>query len=94
MIQILDLVQPQALPQERLFALVSRARGIALEMDGVYDLALYQTDRALHWQCSVDVEGERTWEALQADPRLHEAVGEMKRLGVKIARHTKWERRL
>ena len=94
MIQVFDLVKPQTMPQERFFALVSRARGIAMEQEEVYDLALYQTERAGLWQCSVDMEDERAWEVLQADPRLREVVAELKRLGVKIARHAQWERRL
>ncbi len=94
MIQVFDLVQPQTMPEERFFMHLIRARRLALQIEGVYDLALYQTERARLWQCSLDVEDARTWEVLEADPRLREVVEELKQLGVKIARRTKWERRI
>lgn len=42
MILMFKLVQLEAVSDERLLTLMHRARQIALEIDGVYDLALYQ----------------------------------------------------
>ncbi|MBI3659127.1 hypothetical protein HY230_01480, partial [Candidatus Acetothermia bacterium] len=53
MILTFNLLKPEQMPKERLFALVWRARQIALELDGVYDLALYQTEYPKTWRCSV-----------------------------------------
>lgn len=94
MIRTFDLVKPDSVPNERLFALVQRARRIAIEIDGVYDLALYQTAKEGLWQCSVDAEDERAWEQLRKDSRFRHLVEEVKALGVQIVPKDHLERHI
>lgn len=94
MIQTFELLKPEGVPNERFFALVQRARRIAVEIEGVYDLALYQSEQDGLWQCSVDVEDEKAWELLQADPRFRRVVQEVQALEVKIVSKSQWERRI
>ncbi|MFN4218939.1 MAG: hypothetical protein ACK4HB_06650 [Candidatus Bipolaricaulia bacterium] len=94
MILTFELVKPEAVSDERLFALMQRARQIALEIDGVYDLALYRTERANIWQCSIDTEDERAWKLLQADPRFQSLLEAVKRLGVSITQESQLERQI
>jgi hypothetical protein len=94
MIKIFELRRPESVPPERFFELVQRARRIAVEIEGVYDLALYQTEEDGLWQCSVDVEDAQAWEELQADPRFRGVLQEMEALGVSIVSKSQWERRV
>jgi hypothetical protein len=43
-IKTFDLIKPATVSEERFLGLAQRARQIAIEIEGVYDLALYQTD--------------------------------------------------
>jgi hypothetical protein len=94
MILTFDLMKPATVPEERLFGLIQRARQIALDIDGVYDLALYRTGRANIWQCSIDTEDERTWEFLQADLRFQSVLEAVKHLGVEITLESRLERQI
>ncbi|MBI1743003.1 hypothetical protein HYR54_08040 [Candidatus Acetothermia bacterium] len=94
MILTFNLLKPEQMPKERLFALVWRARQIALELDGVYDLALYQTEYPKTWRCSVDLDGQDEWERLQADQRFKRVWTELEELGVQIAEADQLERRI
>lgn len=94
MIRTFDLVKPDSVSEERFFALVQQARRIALEIDGVYDLALYQTERPGLWQCSVDVEDEAAWEQLREDSRFRHLVEEVQALGVQIVPKDHLERHI
>ena len=94
MILTFNLLKPEQLPQERLFALIWRARQIALELEGVYDLALYQTEQPGTWRCSVDMDEHNEWERLQADERFQRVWREIKELGVQIAQADQLERRI
>jgi hypothetical protein len=60
----------------------------------VYDLALYQTDGASCWQCSVDVDDEQTWELLQGDENFRRVLDEVRALGVQVVPHGQLERRV
>ena len=93
MILTCNLIKPEQVPNERLFALVWRARQIALELEGVYDLALYQTDQPGTWRCSVDMDGHDDWERLQADQRFQRVCMELQELGVQIAEEYQLERK-
>lgn len=84
-------------PDERFLGLAQRARQIAIEIEGVYDLALYQKHETKDngvWQCSIDVDDEQTWGFLKADPRFHQVLDEAKRLGVRIVRDGYLERQV
>jgi len=94
MILTFRLMKPETLAEERFLALMQWARQIAVEIDGVYDLALYRTERANIWQCSIDTEDEQTWELLQADPRFRNICEAIKRLGVNISLENQLERRI
>jgi len=94
MILTCNLIKPAQVPEERLFALVGRARQIALELDGVYDLALYQTEQPGTWRCSVDMDGHDEQERLQADPRFQRVWAELKALGIQIAEKDQLERKI
>lgn len=94
MILTFQLMKPETVAEERLLALVQRARQIAVEIDGVYDLALYRTERANIWQCSIDTEDKQTWELLQADLRFREVYEAIKRLGVSITLENQLERQI
>jgi len=94
MIKMFELRKPESVPPERFFGLMQRARRIAVELEGVYDLALYQSEANGLWQCSVDVEDEQAWEQLQADPRFRGVLREIEALGVRIISHSQWERRV
>lgn len=94
MILTFELMKPETVPEERLFALMHRARQIAVEIDGVYDLALYRTERPNIWQCSIDVEDERMWKFLQADSRFREVCEAIKQLGVSITLESHLERQI
>ncbi|MDW8031345.1 MAG: hypothetical protein RMJ29_05970 [Candidatus Bipolaricaulota bacterium] len=94
MIHAFELHKPATLPQERFFALVQRARRIAIEIDGVYDLALYHASENGRWYWSVDVEDEQAWEELQTDPRFLKILGRLKALGVSILPKERLERRV
>lgn len=94
MILTFQLMKPETLAEERFLALMQRARQIAVEIDGVYDLALYRTERADIWQCSIDAEDEQTWELLQADPRFQSVLETVKRLGVSITLENHLERQI
>lgn len=94
MILTFELMKPETVPEERFFALMHRARRIAVEIAGVYDLALYRTERANIWQCSIDTEDGRTWEVLQADPRFQSALEAVKQLGVEITLESRLERQI
>mgnify|MGYP001024350108 CR=1 FL=1 len=94
MILTFELVKPEAVPDERLFVLMHRARQIALELEGVYDLALYRTERPTIWQCSIDTEDERAWNLLQADPRFREVCEALTRLGMSITLEDQLERQI
>jgi hypothetical protein len=65
---------------------------IRSKLDGVYDLALYRTERPTIWQCSIDIEDERAWNLLQADPHFREVCEALKRLGVSITLEDQLER--
>jgi hypothetical protein len=93
-IKTFDLVKPDTVSEERLLGLAQRARQTAIEIEGVYDLALYQTDGASHWQCSVDVDDEQTWELLQGDESFRRVLDEVRALGVQIVPHGQLERRV
>jgi hypothetical protein len=93
-IKTFDLVKPETVSDERFFALAQRARQIAVEIEGVYDLALYQTNGASRWQCSVDVDDEQAWELLQADRSFRRVLDEARALGVQIVPHGQLERRV
>ncbi len=92
MIHMFELYKPGSVPDERLCALMQQARRSALQIEGVYDLALYQTDRDGLWQCSVDVEDAQTWEHVRA--RVQRLLEELKALGVEIVHEDQWERRV
>lgn len=94
MIKIFELRRPESVPPERFFGLMQRAHRVAVEIEGVYDLALYQTEEDGLWQCSVDVEDAQAWEELQADPRFRGVLQEMEALGVSIVSKSQWERRV
>lgn len=94
MILIFKLVKPEAASDERLFALMHQARQVAVEIDGVYDLALYRTERANIWQCSIDAEDEQAWKLLQADPRFREIFKAVRCLGVSITLESQLERQI
>ncbi|MBI3460932.1 hypothetical protein HY009_08390 [Candidatus Acetothermia bacterium] len=94
MILTCNLIKPEQVPKERLFALVWRARQIALELDGVYDLALYQTLQPETWRCSVDMDGHDERERLQADQRFQRVCAELKALGIQIAEKDQLERKI
>lgn len=96
MILTFALVKPETVRDERLFALVAKMRRIAIEIDGVYDLALYQikNERVDLWQCSLDVEDEEAWQLAQADLRFQQAWEEARALGVRIVQESRLERRV
>lgn len=94
MIKTFELVKPETVSYERFFGLAQRARQIAVEIEGVYDLALYQANGASCWQCSVDVDGEQAWETLQADKSFRRLLDEARALGVQIVAHGQLERRV
>lgn len=94
MIHTFKLHKPETLPQERFFELVQRARRIAIEIDGVYDLALYQEQKNGRWCWSVDVEDEQAWEELQTNSRFLEIMEQLKALGVSILPKARLERRI
>lgn len=94
MIKTFKLRKPDSVSDERFFALVQRARRIALEIEGVYDLALYQTEQRDLWQYSLDVEDEETWQQVQADPRLQQLWAQLRELGVQIVGQNHLERRI
>lgn len=94
MIKTFKLRKPDSVSDERFFALVQRARRIALEIEGVYDLALYQTEQRDLWQYSLDVEDEETWQQVQADPRLQQLWAQLRALGVQIVGQNHLERRI
>lgn len=94
MIKTFELRKPDSVSDERFFALVQRARRIALEIEGVYDLALYQTEQRDLWQYSLDVEDEETWQQVQADPRLQQLWAQLRALGVQIVGQNHLERRI
>lgn len=94
MIKTFELVKPETVSDERFFGVVQRARQIAVEIEGVYDLALYQTDGTSCWQCSVDVDDEQAWEALQADQSFRRVLDEVRALGVQIVAQGQLERRV
>jgi hypothetical protein len=93
-IKTFDLVKPATVSEERFLGLAQRARQIAIEIEGVYDLALYQTDGASCWQCSVDVDDEQTWELLQGDENFRRVLDEVRALGVQVVPHGQLERRV
>ncbi len=94
MILTFELVKPETVSDERLFALIQRARQIAVEIDGVYDLALYRTEHPNIWQCSIDTEDEQTWKLLQADPRFQSVLEAVKHRGVGITLESRLERQI
>lgn len=94
MIKMFELVKPETVSEEHFLGLVQRVRQIAIEIEGVYDLALYQTDGASRWQCSVDVDDEQAWEALQADQSFRRVLDEVRALGVQIVARGQLERRV
>lgn len=80
MILTFRVMKPETLAEERLLALMQQARQIAVEIDGIYDLALYRTERAHMWQCTIDTEDEQAWELLQAHSRSREVCAALQRL--------------
>ncbi|MCS7197867.1 MAG: hypothetical protein NZ930_04210 [Candidatus Bipolaricaulota bacterium] len=94
MIHAFELHKPATLPQERFFALVQQARRIAIEIDGVYDLALYHASENGRWYWSVDVEDEQAWEQLQADSCFLEVIERLKALGVEVLPRVRLKRRV
>lgn len=94
MIHTFELHKPETLPQERFLGLVQRARRIAIEIDGVYDLALYQAQEDRRWYWSMDVEDEQAWEQLQTNSHFLKVMGQLKALGVIILPKIQLERRI
>jgi len=97
MILTFELVRPETVSEERFLSLVRRARQIAIEIEGVYGLALYQsqeTERNGVWQCSIDVDDEQAWELLQADLRFRQVVDDAKKIGVRVVTDGQLERRV
>ena len=93
-IHTFELRKPDSVPNERFLGLMQRARRIAIEIDGVYDLALYQMEQSDLWQCSLDVEDEETWQRVQTEPQLQRLWGELQALGVQIVGQNHLERRI
>lgn len=94
MIHTFELHTPETLPQERFFGVMQRARRIAVEIEGVYDLALYQALEGGQWYWSVDVEDEQAWEQLQTNSRFLGVLEQLKALGVSILPQARLERRI
>lgn len=94
MILTFQVMKPEMVPEEQLLALAQRARQIAVGIDGVYDLALYRTERTNIWHCSIDTEDEQSWNLLQADLRFREVCEALKRLGVSITLENHLERQI
>ncbi len=97
MIKTFDLVKPETVSDERFFGLAQRARQIAVEIEGIYDLALYQKHETRDdsvWQCSVDVDDEQAWKLLQADKSFRRVLDEARALGVQIVAHSQLQRRV
>jgi hypothetical protein len=97
MILTFELVRPETVSEERFLSLVRRARQIAIEIEGVYDLALYQsqeTEQNGVWQCSIDVDDKQAWGLLKTDPRFRRVVDEAKKLGVRAVADGQLERRI
>ncbi len=95
MILEFDLVKPRILSQERFFSLIRKARQVALTVEGVYDLALYQLETDGErpvWQCRIGLDGFVDWTRLQADPRFQQAWSEMRSLGVQTLTEEHLER--
>ena len=95
MIQMFDLIKPETMSTELFFGLIRQARQIALEIEGIYDLALYQKIEQLGvWRCSVDMVDQKAWGLLLDDPRFQQVVNEAKALGVKIVPEGPLKRRV
>jgi hypothetical protein len=94
MIKIFELRRPESVPPERFFGLVQRARRVAVEIEGVYDLALYQTEEDAFGSAAWTWRTRQAWEELQADPRFRGVLQEMEALGVSIVSKSQWERRV
>ena len=94
MVVAFDLVTPETVSNERLFSLIQQARRIALKIEGVYDLAFYQTEQAGVWRCTVDLDSWEAWKLLQADGRFLGVWADVRSLGVQIAHEKQLERRV
>ena len=77
MIPAFELVTPEAVSDERLFALMHRMHQISLELGRVYDVVLYQTEcskgaprGSLIEQCNSGTEDERGRNLLTAGSRF------------------------
>ena len=91
---IYGLIQAENVPRENFFTLMRRARQIALEIEGVYDVALYQTEQAGVWRCTVNIDSRGAWELLQMDQRFQEVWTELTVQGVRVMHRDPMERRI
>lgn len=71
------------------------ARRAALEVPGVYDLALYGGDasQTSSFWCALDVEDEQASSAFWQDQQVQQALKQGARLGLALVQQSRWERR-
>ena len=94
MVIIYELIPAENVPRENFFKVMRRARQIALTIEGVYDLALYQAEQTGAWRCTVEMDGQQPWELLQTDQRFQEVWTELTAQGVQVMRRDPMERRI
>ena len=94
MVVIYELIQAESVPREDFFKVMRQARQIALTIEGVYDLALYQIEQAGVWRCTVEMDGRESWEMPRTDRRFQEIWAGLEAQGIGIVLNDPMERRI
>jgi len=86
MLLLLAIAAQRTVPPEQLASWVQFTRAAAIEVPGVYDLALYQksASKKRRFWVALDVEDERATAAFWDDPEVRKALQRGERLGVQL----------
>jgi hypothetical protein len=97
MIRRFELVKPKEVRMEKFFELMFQLRRYALSIEGVYDLALFETEKTEQqgiWSCSVEMASESAWTQMCADVHLRQICDQLRELGVKSVEEMELVRRI
>jgi hypothetical protein len=92
MIILLALTARSGLPPQAILDWFSLVRQAAIDVPGVYDLALYRNVNTPTLWSALDVEDETVSSAFWQDPQVQEALRLGHELGLELVVQTSWNR--
>jgi hypothetical protein len=92
MIILLALTARSGLPPQAILDWFGLVRQAAIEVPGVYDLALYRNVNTPTLWSALDVEDDRSSTAFWQDRQVQKALQMGHQLGLDLAVHASWQR--